>query len=91
MQGGRDLHAKLRDECLNGEIFYSLEEAQIVTEQWRKQYNTVRPHSALGYRPPVPGAYSPVLKPSFTATGCDITLSLGLVQEIGLVIGTWLL
>ena len=41
---------KLRDECLNGEIFYSLKEAQVVIEQWRVQYNTVRPHSALGPR-----------------------------------------
>ena len=51
-------NGKLRDECLNGEIFYSLKEAQVVIEQWRVQYNTVRPHSALGYRPPAPGAYS---------------------------------
>ena len=57
------IHTQLRDECLNGEIFYSLKEAQIVIEGWRKQYNTVRPHSALGYRPPAPGAYNPVLKP----------------------------
>ncbi|WP_353622327.1 MULTISPECIES: integrase core domain-containing protein [unclassified Labrenzia] len=34
------------------EFFYSLKEAQILTEQWRKHYNTKRPHSALGYRPP---------------------------------------
>ena len=54
-------NGKLRDECLNGEIFYSLKEAQIVIEGWRKEYNTVRPHSALGYRPPAPGAYSPLL------------------------------
>jgi putative transposase len=47
-------NGKLRDECLNGEIFYSLKEAQIVIEQWRVEYNTVRPHSALGYRPPAP-------------------------------------
>ena len=40
-------NGKLRDECLNGEIFYSLQEAQIVIEQWRQQYNTVRPHSRL--------------------------------------------
>ena len=43
-------NGKLRDECLNGEIFYSLKEAQIVIQGWRKEYNTVRPHSALGYR-----------------------------------------
>jgi putative transposase len=41
-------NGKLRDECLNGEIFYSLKEAQIVIGQWRQQYNTVRPHAALG-------------------------------------------
>jgi len=55
-------NGKLRDECLNGEIFYSLKEAQIVIELWRQQYNTQRPHSALGYRPPAPGAYTPVWK-----------------------------
>ncbi|MSO21541.1 MAG: IS3 family transposase, partial [Acidobacteria bacterium] len=46
-----------------GEIFYSLKEAQVVIEQWRQQYNTRRPYSALGYRPPAPGAYSPVKNP----------------------------
>jgi putative transposase len=56
-------NGKLRDECLNGEIFYSLKEAQVVIENWRRQYNTVRPHAALGYRPPAPEAYSPVLNP----------------------------
>ena len=45
---------KLRDECLNGEIFYSLKEAIVVLEQWRNQYNTIRPHSSLNYRPPAP-------------------------------------
>ena len=53
-------NGKLRDECLNGEIFYSLKEAQVVIEQWREEYNTRRPHSALGYRPPAPGAYNPL-------------------------------
>ncbi len=52
-------NGKLRDECLNGEIFYSLKEAQIVIEQWRVLYNTLRPHSALGYRPPAPAACNP--------------------------------
>jgi len=47
-------NGKLRDECLNGEIFYSLKEARVVIEGWRKHYNTVRPHSSLGYRPPAP-------------------------------------
>ena len=48
-----------RDELLNGEIFYSLKEAQIVIEQWRKHYNTIRPHSALNYRPPAPQTFAP--------------------------------
>ncbi|HTV65418.1 MAG TPA: IS3 family transposase [Bryocella sp.] len=52
-------NGKLRDECLNGEIFYSLKEAQIVIETWRTEYNTVRPHSALRYRPPAPVAIRP--------------------------------
>lgn len=47
---------KLRDELPNGEIFYTLKEAQIVIENWRRHYNTVRPHSSLGYRPPAPKA-----------------------------------
>ena len=47
-------NAQFRDEFLNGEIFYSLREAQIMIEKWRKHYNTKRPHSALGYRPPAP-------------------------------------
>jgi transposase InsO family protein len=45
-------NSKLRDEFLNGEIFYSLKEVQILTERWRVYYNTERPHSSLGYRPP---------------------------------------
>jgi len=52
-------NGKLRDEFLNGEIFYTLKEAQILTERWRVHYNTVRPHSSLKYRPPAPKAYSP--------------------------------
>ena len=47
-------NARFREEFLNGEIFYSLREAQILIEEWRKHYNTKRPHSALGYRPPAP-------------------------------------
>jgi transposase InsO family protein len=57
-------NGKLRDECLNGEIFYSLKEAQIVIERWRVEYNTERPHSALGYRPPAPAAYSSLEPPN---------------------------
>jgi transposase InsO family protein len=47
-------NGKLRDELLNGEIFYTLREAQILIERWRRHYNQVRPHSSLGYRPPAP-------------------------------------
>jgi putative transposase len=56
-------NGKLRDELLNGEIFYSLREAQVIIEQWRKHYNTVRPHSSLGYRPPAPQTVSPFPPP----------------------------
>ena len=52
-------NGKLRDELLDREIFYTLPEAQILIERWRRQYNTVRPHSALGYRPPTPEAVMP--------------------------------
>ena len=47
-------NGKLRDELLNGEVFYTLQEVQVVTEQWRQHYNQIRPHSSLGYRPPAP-------------------------------------
>ena len=52
-------NGKLRDELLNGEIFYSLAEAAVLVEQWRREYNTVRPHSACGGFPPVPEAIKP--------------------------------
>jgi transposase InsO family protein len=47
-------NSKLRDELLNGAIFYSLNEAKIIIERWRRHYNTIRPHSSLGYKPPAP-------------------------------------
>lgn len=47
-------NGKLRDELLNGEIFHTVHEAKVLIEQWRRHYNTVRPHSSLGYRPPAP-------------------------------------
>lgn len=53
-------NARLRDELLNGEIFYSLKEAQIIIEKWRQHYNTRRPHSALGYKPPAPETTIPL-------------------------------
>ncbi len=50
-------NSKLRDEFLNGEIFYSLKEVRVLAERWRIYYNTERPHSSLGYRPPAPAAW----------------------------------
>ncbi len=52
-------NARLRDELLDGEIFYSLKEARIVIESWRHHYNTVRPHESLGYKPPAPEVFVP--------------------------------
>lgn len=52
-------NGKLREELLNGEIFYTLKEAQIVIENWRQHFNNIRPHSSLGYIPPAPQAILP--------------------------------
>src|SRR3712207_816631 len=54
-------NARRRHELLDGEIFYSLREAQIVIESWRRHCSAVRPHSALGYRPPAPEVFVPAL------------------------------
>ena len=63
-------NGKLRDELLNGEIFYSLKEAQVLIERWRQHYNTVSPHSALGYRPPAPVTIAPNrTDPAFAVDG----------------------
>jgi transposase InsO family protein len=61
-------NGSLRDELLNGEIFYSLAEAKVLIEAWRRHYNTVRPHSSLGYRPPAPETATPPLPPSGSAS-----------------------
>jgi putative transposase len=53
-------NARFRDELLNGEVFYTLREAQILIERWRCHYNTIRPHSSLGYRPPAPESMIPI-------------------------------
>jgi len=52
-------NARLRDELLDGEIFYSLAEARIVVESWRRHYNAKRPHASLGYKPPAPEVFIP--------------------------------
>ena len=53
------INGKLRDAFLNGEIFHTLPEAVVLVEQWRRLYNTVRPHSALGGKPPAPETIKP--------------------------------
>jgi len=52
-------NGRLRDELLNGEIFYTLEEAKIIIESWRRHYNAIRPHASLGYRAPAPEVFIP--------------------------------
>ncbi len=64
-------NGKLRDELLDREVFDTLHEARVLIEGWRKEYNQVRPHSSLGYRPPAPEVLAPYL---------DTTLTLGVVQ-----------
>ena len=53
-------NGKLRDELLNGEVFTTLLEAQVLIENWRKEYNHIRQHGILGYKPPAPDAIQPV-------------------------------
>ena len=67
-------HSRLRDELLNGEIFYTLLEAKVLIEQWRDHYNNVRPHSALGYKPPAPAARVPW--PSLQVGATEMAFSL---------------
>ena len=62
------VNRSLRDELLNGEIFYSLAEARVLIEAWRRHYNTVRPHSSLGYRKPAPEAVPSPVPPYGSAT-----------------------
>ena len=52
-------NARFRDELLDGEIFYSLREAQVIIESWRRHYNTVRPHGSINYKPPAPEVFVP--------------------------------
>lgn len=52
-------NARFRDELLDGEIFYSLREAQVIIESWRRHFNTVRPHGSINYKPPAPEVFVP--------------------------------
>ena len=54
-------NARLRDELLDGEIFYTLAEAKIVIESWRRHFKTLRPHGSLGYKPPAPEVFVPAM------------------------------
>ena len=65
-------NARLRDELLDGEIFYTLREAEIVIESWRRHYNTVRPHASIGYRAPAPEVMRPIsVVASARLSGCS--------------------
>ena len=61
-------NGSMRDELLNGENFYTLAEARILIEAWRGHYNTVRPHSSLGYRPVAPETATAPWPPSDSAS-----------------------
>ncbi|SEN90421.1 Integrase core domain-containing protein [Palleronia pelagia] len=76
-------NAKLRDELLYGEIFYSLAEASIVIENWRQHYNTKRPRSSLGYRPPAPKVVQWPAPPSGAASPANPAVAQGPVVHQG--------
>jgi len=69
-------NGKLRDEVLNTEIFYTLKEAKVIIEKWRQEYNTFRPHSALGYLPPAPEAVLPSIDALLLTTSGSIFLEM---------------
>jgi putative transposase len=75
-------NGKLKDELIHREIFYTLREAQVLVEQWRREYNTIRPHSSLGYRPPAPQAIQParawLRRPVLQGPGPVMRLAAGL-------------
>jgi putative transposase len=72
-------NGKLRDELLNGEIFHTLQEAKVLIERWRQHYNTIRPHSSLGYRPPAPAAIlPPAIRSTYPQTVSTLSQKLGL-------------
>jgi len=68
------VHLLPKAELLNGEVFYSLAEAKIVIESWRQHYNTLRPHSSLGYKPPAPPAVSWPGSPSPSTMAAKTTM-----------------
>ena len=68
-------NGKMRDELLNREIFTTLLEAKVLVEGWRREYNRVRPHSSLGYRPPAPEAIEPLPPGSATLRQSSMALT----------------
>ena len=76
-------NSKLRDEILNTEIFYTLKEAKVLIERWRHHYNTIRPHSSLGYRPPAPETILPnVDGPTYAVDGLPLAHQLNPRQTL---------
>jgi putative transposase len=69
-------NGKLRDECLNRELFSTLMEAKDLIEPWRREYNEVRPHRACGYQPPAPETIVPLQLDSATLHPAAISMSL---------------
>lgn len=75
-------NSKLRDELLNGEIFYTLKEAQVLIEAWRRHDNTQRPHSSLAYRPPAPET---IAMPRWPLGSAPLRLALSVASERRLI------
>ena len=75
-------NGKLRDELLNAEVFDTVLEAKVLTERWRVRYNTVRPHSSLGYRPPAPEAVPPPPPAGDGATPLRLAAAAGTGQRL---------
>jgi putative transposase len=69
-------NSKLEDEFLNGEIFYSMKEMRVLAERWRLHYDTSRPHSSLGYRPPAPQTWQHQLKTGYGEVECKVRVPL---------------
>ena len=74
-------NARLRDELLDGKIFSSLREAQVVIEGWRRHYNQVRPHASLGYRAPAPEVVVPALATRVAGLTCPASLTIPAVAS----------
>jgi hypothetical protein len=72
---------KLRDEFLNGEIFYSMKEIRVLAERWRIHFNTIRPHSSPGYRPPAPESWQSELKTGYAEVESKVRFPLSHITD----------